>query len=321
MADASPNRIGQVNGAGDAKALFLKVFAGEVLTAFRESNVAMAHSMVRTISQGKTAQFPATGKASAFYHTPGTELTGGSINSAERVIAIDDLLVSDVFIALIDEAMNHYEVRSEYSEQVGRALARTMDKNLFQVGMLAARASATVDGLSGGTQIELGATGGTSGDSLDAGEIIAGISDAAQAMDEKDVPDEDRFCFLQPAEYRLLTRSGNDAIDSDFTSGANGGVDSGRIFSIGGVRLVKTNHLPNGQVINTGPTAYQGDFTDSVGVVWHRSAIGTVKLIDLATEMGYDIRRQGTLVVAKLAVGHGVLRPESSVELVNAEGV
>ena len=37
--------------------------------------------------------------------------------------------------------------------------------------------------------------------------------------------------------------------------------------------------------------------------------------MDLAVESEYDIRRQGTLMVAKYAMGHGVLRPESAVEL------
>ena len=55
MANSVPSRLGQVNAAGDAIALFLKVFAGEVLTAFVETNVFMPRSMVRTISSGKSA--------------------------------------------------------------------------------------------------------------------------------------------------------------------------------------------------------------------------------------------------------------------------
>ena len=31
-----------------------------------------------------------------------------------------------------------------------------------------------------------------------------------------------------------------------------------------------------------------------------------------------DIRRQGTLMVGKLAYGHGILRPESAVEIITA---
>ena len=44
-----------------------------------------------------------------------------------------------------------------------------------------------------------------------------------------------------------------------------------------------------------------------------KEAIGTVKLLDLATESEYQIERQGTLFVAKYAMGHGVLRPECAV--------
>ena len=46
--------------------------------------------------------------------------------------------------------------------------------------------------------------------------------------------------------------------------------------------------------------------------------MGTVKLMDMAMESQYDIRRQGTLMVAKYAMGHGVLRPAAAVELATA---
>lgn len=47
----------------------------------------------------------------------------------------------------------------------------------------------------------------------------------------------------------------------------------------------------------------------------HKSAVGTVKLMDLSTRMDYDPRRLGHQIVSKFAVGHGVLRPEAAVEL------
>lgn len=57
MAASVPSRTGQADLAGDVKALFLKVFAGEVLTAFSETNVFMSRHMVRTITSGKSAQY------------------------------------------------------------------------------------------------------------------------------------------------------------------------------------------------------------------------------------------------------------------------
>jgi hypothetical protein len=309
VANATVTRIGQVNLAGDVDALFLKVYAGEVLTAFTETNRFADRTMVRNITSGKSAQFPATWKANASYHTPGTEIVGDVIAGNERVIVIDDLLISPVFIASIDEAKTHYEVRSEYSKQAGAALARKMDKNLAQVGLLAARASATVTGGNGGTVIT-SATALTSASALETAAFAA-----AQALDEKDVPEDDRYLYLKPAQYYLLINSGSRAINRDFSG--NGSVADGTIFRIAGLQIVKTNNLPQANV-NTGPAAYQGDFSTTAALAMHRSAVGTVKLIDLAVEMAYDIRRQGTLVVAKYAIGHGILRPESAVEVKTA---
>src|SRR5258708_895078 len=127
MPNMAPSRPGQANSAGDPLALFLKVFAGEVLTAFAETNVALPRHMVRTISSGKSAQFPATWKGTAAYHVPGTQLTGTQVAQNERIITIDDLLVADRFIASIDEAMNHWDYRSVLSRDIGMALARTFD--------------------------------------------------------------------------------------------------------------------------------------------------------------------------------------------------
>jgi hypothetical protein len=307
MANASPSRLGQVNGAGDVDALFLKVFSGEVLTAFHRKNVFLGKSMVRTISNGKSAQFPATGVVTAAYHTPGTEITGSNIPHAERIITIDDLLVASAFIANIDEAKNHYDVRSVYSEETGKVLAETMDKNLAQVGVLAARATATITGGNGGSAL----TNATY--DSDSAVLASGLFAAAQVMDEKNV-DEDRQVFLRPAQYYLLAQ--NTTVINQWYGG-QGAISDGTVLKVAGLEIVKTNALPN-TLVNTGVAAYQGDFSTTVGLVMNKAAIGTVKLLDLATESEYDMRRQGTLIVAKYAVGHGILRPECAVELKTA---
>ena len=103
-------------------------------------------------------------------------------------------------------------------------------------------------------------------------------------------------------------------LNRDFSDDRGGNYADGKIIRIAGAPIVKTNNLPTA-VVNTGPTQYQGDFSKTAAIVSTKAAVGTVKLLDLATEMERDIRRQGTLVVAKYAIGHGVLRPECSVEL------
>lgn len=311
MADMTPAGIGQINSAGARDALFLKQFAGEVLTAFAEVNVAQSRHMVRTITSGKSAQFPATWKGTAAYHTPGTQLLGTGVAANERVITIDDLLVADRSIAQIEEAKNHYDVRSIYSRDVGMSLSRTFDRQVLQVMVLAARASATVTGGNGGTVLT-DAAFATTAANLEAGAFLA-----AQTMDEKDIPENDRYLFLRPAQYYGLINSGSKAIHSDYNPSPAGGYAQGKIYRIAGLEIVKTNNLPNTN-ITTGPSAYQGNFTTTVALAAQKGAAGTVKLMDLSVEMDWLIEYQTTLIVGKYAVGHGILRPECAIELKTA---
>ena len=144
MANATVSRLGQVNTSGDVNALFLKVFSGEVLATFQRENQMLGMTSVRQIASGKSAQFPVIGTTTSGYHTPGNEITGSSIKHAEKTINIDDLLLSSAFLSNLDEAKNHYDVRSTYTSEMGRALANTVDQNLLQLSVLAARASATI---------------------------------------------------------------------------------------------------------------------------------------------------------------------------------
>ncbi len=317
MSNATISDIGQVNNTGTADALFLKVFSGEVLSSFEQATVTADKHMVRTIANGKSAQFPVMGRSSASYHTPGNEITGTALNHAEKIITINDLLISNHFIANIQEAKNHYDVRSVYSSEMGRALAFQMDKHVLQTMVQAAAASANVgdSGYAAGTIIT-DADADTSATSL-----ISSIFTAAENLDDAYVPSEGRFCFLKPAQYYLLANATN-AVNVDFSG--RGSIADGTIPQLAGINLIKTSHLPTANVTGTGVDAGGAggaqvvDASNTVAIITHTSAVGTVKLMDLAVESEYDIRRQGTLMVAKYAMGHGVLRPEAAVQIQTA---
>ncbi|CUA91003.1 P22 coat protein-gene protein 5 [Chelatococcus sambhunathii] len=326
MSNITPSRLGLVNGSGADDALFLKQFSGEVMTAFAEVNVMMERHLVRTITNAKSASFPATWKASSYYHVPGTELAGQAIMHGERIITIDDLLVSPVFIAQIDEAKNHYDVREIYTKECGYSLANTADRNVLQTAVLAAREAATLTGAPGGSKLDGGADMVTNANSA----LLNALYLAAQTLDEKDIPEQGRFAVFKPAQYYKLVLD-DKAIHRDFTAG-NGDIRTGKVFDIAGIQIVKSNHLPTtniaaptgspnvpaGVTPNVGPrplSKYAGNFADTIGLVMVPNAVGTVKLLDLQVEGEYQINRQGTLIVAKYAMGHGILRPECAVEL------
>ncbi len=330
MSAFTPSRLGQINATGgnysNDNALFLKVFSGEVLTAFAQKAITMDKHMVRTIASGKSAQFPRTGRTTAAYHTPGDEIDGNVIKHNEQIITINDLLLASVFISNIDEAKNHYDVRSIYSGEMGIALANQMDRHVLQTMIQAALVSTpAVDGETDmvGTVINNADLPGTASMADNADDLIAGIFAAAEELDSKNVPEEGRYVYVKPDKYYLLANSSK-AINTDFGNSGNGSTASGLVLRVAGMPIVKTNNLPTTQIttgVSAGSEARQAvDARNAVALVAHPSSVGTVKLMDLATEMEYSVRHQGTLMVAKYAVGHGVLRPEASVFLRTAAG-
>jgi len=325
MANAAVNFVGQVNNSGAQDALFLKVFSGEVMTAFAEGTVMKDRVVTRNIVSGKSAQFPILGKTTAQYHVPGAEILGNGLPANEQIITIDDLLISSLFLSNIDEAKNHYDVRGPYADEIGNALAYTHDKQVLALGLLAARGSAPVTGeAAGGSITDAAMLSDTTG-----AKLVAALFAAAQKMDEKFIPSEGRTAFVSPAAFYLLAQ--NPSVQNSLF-GTSSALKDAKVPMVAGIEIVKTNHGPFGATVaadgaavaggsGTGGSAankYAGVFTTSVGLVMHKAAIGTVKLMDLAMESQYDIRRQGTLMVAKYAMGHGVLRPAAAIELKTA---
>jgi hypothetical protein len=318
MANATPSRIGQALGTGDTRNLFLKVFSGEVLTTFNSATIMKDKTRVRNLTSGKSAQFPAIGKTSAAYHTPGAEINGNVIQQDEKVITIDDLLIANTFIARIDEAMSQFDVRSEYSIQMGQALGQTYDRNLLSLAVKAAR-----DTGAGG--LGVGAVGQGNAQSVGIGTtytvdaLVAAAYAAAQAFDEKNIPADQRYLIVPPAVYYKLVNS-DKLLNLFYNPGNNGSYSDGKVQTVAGFTIVKSNNLA---VDHTAATATFPDYSSkyavnastTVGLFMHPAAMGTVKLLDLASEMEYDIRRQGTLMVSKMAVGHGILRPECLYEI------
>ena len=327
LPNQAPSRLGQINAAGDDRALFLKLFAGEVLTAFEERNVFMPLHRTRTISNGKSAQFPLTGVAAAKYHTPGSMIEADKINHGERTVTVDDLLISSQFIASIDEAMNHYDVRSIYSREAGFALANAADRNVARV---IAKAASITDSTTAAAQFGSSfadevytnnvTIGTVAGDAVVGKEIVNAIYAALEEFDKKDITG-DKVCVLPPAQYYALLNA-TDVTSATWLNkdvGGAGSVAGGAVPTVGGVKIVMSNNVPSGAQTTPDPLsrsgAYAGDYSQTRGLIFTSDAAATVKLMDLGVESEYQIERQGTLMVAKYAMGHNILRPGCAISL------
>lgn len=321
MANAIATRIGAVNQDATTldkeRALMLKVFAGEVLTAFRAKSTVLDRHFIRTIKNGKSAQFPLMGlMPAAEYHTPGTEILGQKANHGERVITIDKLLISHTFIADIDEAMNHYDVRSKYSAEMGYALANTFDQHVYREIIKAARTAAN-DGYSGapGGKVHEVAALGSATEATKYEAWVKIFFDIAAEFDNKSIPHGSRFVAVKPDTFYFIMQkmgtNGFSLLHKDI--GGSGSIAQGTLGPIAGLTLISTPNLPFADYSTEEFHAVNAKTT--VGVAWTPDAVGTVKLMDLSMQSEYDIRRQGTLMVGRYAMGHGVLRPECAQEI------
>ena len=254
--------------AGQGRALFLKLYAGEVLTAFQSKNIMMPLHRVRTISKGKSAQFPMTGKyRDAGYHTPGKEIVPTAAKQGERIVSIDDLLVNAQFIPNIDEAMSHYDIRSIYTQEAGFGLGKVADQNILRLAIKAALCeSATMAGLTAGApmiqeystfadedftqNVVIGATAGATSDiakSREPQSIAQAIMDAKRILQNADVPGEPFVVLNNDTYFDMFKVSGtnplNDLVIFNRDIGGSGSPMTGAVPQILGMPVYVTNHL------------------------------------------------------------------------------
>lgn len=311
MAATPVQNPGQVKNAGDRLALFLKVFSGEVMTAFEQATVTTTRHIVRSISSGKSAQFPVMGRAKAKYLTPGNSLDDQreAIPHNEKVIVIDGLLTADCLITDLDDAMNHYDARAEYSRQLGESLAIAADGAVLAEAVAVSQLTENLPGLGAGGTIALATSTSIVGASETVGkEILTALAAARMRLTKNRVPNADRYFFCTPEAYAsilaaLMPQAANYQAIIDPTTGT--------LRNVHGFEIIETPHFEVGGA--EGKHAFPAALAGKVaGVVMHRSAVGTVKLKDLALERARRAEYQADQIIAKYAMGHGGLRPEAA---------
>jgi hypothetical protein len=334
LANTTLTSPGQVNQAGSERALYLKLFTGEVYEAFRNATIFKDKVMNRTLRGGREAQFIHTGRMTAQYHVPGTPILGdGNPPVAETTITMDDLLISSAFVYNLDEVLSQYDIRGPISRQIGQALGEHYDRRVARVLSKASGESAAVNGEPGGFQVNLG-----NGNEYDAQALVDGFFEAAARLDEIAAPKDGRHAVLSPRQYYALISQVDTNILNREYGNSQGNLNSGDgLYEIAGIKIHKSNNIPflgrygspTGPAIEApisvtgapgrdnvgerndygdGPN---GDFDNSCGLIFHREAAGVVEAIGPSVQTtGNDTKviYQGDVIVGRLAMGVGSVR-------------
>ena len=247
---ADLTRPGQSNSTGDSRALYLKLFSGEMFKGFQRNAIARDLVTKRTLKNGKSLQFIYTGRTTAEYHVPGQSILGNSDGAppvAEKTVTIDDLLISSAFVYDLDETLAHYDLRGEISRKIGYALAQKYDRLIFRSIAKGARIASPITKANfvepGGTQIRVG-TNADADDALVPASLVNAFYDAAAALDEKGVSEDGRVAVLNPRQYYALIQDigTNGLINRDVQGSA---LQSGQgIIEIAGIKIYKSMNVP-----------------------------------------------------------------------------
>ena len=251
---ASLTRPGQSNATGDARALYLKLFSGEMFKGFQHNAIARDLVTKRTLRNGKSLQFIYTGHTKAEFHTPGNSILGNSDGAppvAEKTITVDDLLISSAFVYELDETLAHYELRGEISKKIGYALAQKYDRLIFRAVTRGARAASPITKSGflepGGSQVRVGSTTNAS-DAYDPDALVNAFYDAAAALDEKGISTDGRVEVLNPRQYYALIKGldgsgiGAYLVNRDSQGDA---LQSGKgVYEIAGIKIYKSMNVP-----------------------------------------------------------------------------
>lgn len=315
---------GQKNAAGDANAMFIRQFAGEVSVAFEEANLMLDLTRVRTISQGRAAQFPITGRSAAKYHQPGESLIDGQdaasadylkqIQVTEALVNIDDLLVASCLIDNLDEMKSHWDYRGPFAQELGRALANELDRNIIRSMWQSAGGAAQAQNPAGMGSVNMG---GANIAAVTSAELVAAFYDAAAKCDANDLPVAGRFAVVQPDVYYRLIQDSTGigaAVNRDYD--AAGSVSKGQVVEFAGFKIHNSQHIKDCQEDYTDPAGakntYTGDMSLTGGIFGHEEAVATAKLQDIKVESDYLVERQATLFAATLACGSAPLRHDAA---------
>ena len=325
---AQLTRGGQSNAAGDARALYLKLFSGEMFKGFQHNAIARDLVMKRTLKNGKSLQFIFTGRTTAEYHTPGQSILGntdGAPPVAEKTITCDDLLISSAFVYELDEVLSHYDLRSEISRKIGYALAEKYDRLIFRQVVKAARQASPITKSNflepGGSQVQVGTA---TADAYDANKLVDAFYNAAAMLDEKGVSTDGRVAVLTPRQYyKLIQEAGDNALINRDVRGS--ALQSGKgVAEIAGIKIYKSANIPfqgsHGVKLgaNGVPSKADGRYGDFVGDDMLTVDKGTTGVRNDYGEAGTDSTDTGSTATSSFATTCGLIFQKEAVGCVEA---
>ena len=282
------------------------LWSDEVIGSYK-SNLVLANLVTKMSHKGKkgdTINIPAPSRGSASAKAANAQVVLSAATNTVVAISINKHYEYSKLIEDIAEVQALSSMRKFYTDDAGYALATQVDDDLF----------ALMEGLQGGTvggtgaaaweKAVIGGDGATdyTGNSTNASDITdAGIRKMILALDNADVPMDNRSLILPPVAANDLLAI-NRFTEQQFI-GSGDAIKTGKIGQIYGVDVFVSSNCP-------------AVGTDRVGGLFHRDAIVFAEQVGVRTQTQYKQEYLGDLFTADTIYGTGELRNDAGIAFV-----
>lgn len=332
--------------------MLLKVFAGEVLAAYQDYVQFPDKVNYYTLNTGKEMQFPAVWKIGSEYLEAGARTLSMDVETKEYVIGLEDNpLYSQYSEYKLDDMLAHFQVRAQIRNEMAKELARQVDKKISILIRNACNGVSEATGTSFPNQIitngkvvranfsaaESSFTGTTLNQAATA--LMEALTEIAVIWDRNFIPQNDRYVAVTPAMFYAMRTQGVSSFlntasatgntaglspyplmgspQATFVSGPNtvGGTGPDVYLEYLGFKIFRSQNTPWNTNINTGPSKWQSDFSNTYGLVFQKDCVGFIQKAGITTENWYNPETLSDNVRAMTWVGGGTLRPYCAVRL------
>jgi len=262
------------------------IWSKQVLRA-TESNLVLAKSVNRAFeadaSVGKTVKVASIGNLAARAKAENTAISYETVAESIQTITLNVWSYAAVGIEDIVKVQSQVDVQNEYQNKLGYAVAKDIDSKL------------AVD--IGGITRTVGTLGTAASD--------ANVLGAVKLLDDQDVPQDDRFFIMTPAEKvaKLALDRWSNAL---YIGTGNMPVKDGVLGNMYGLTLMVTTNLVK-------PAAGQAN-----NVIMHRECLALVEQRTPKSHLFYDIDVFTWKLAVEVIYGHQEMRDTFGVLVLGA---
>lgn len=301
------------NTGSDPLELVIEEFSGIVEGTIARRSVTESWLPVRSVKGTATVSNYAVGEATLGKVVPGEAPPAQKAQFSKLSLTIDTVIFARNSFPLLDVFQTSFDARKEVANEHGKKIAKFKDQSFFiqaaKAAQLAQSPFGATPGHGTGNQVTLTAAA----DRSDPAKLYKAIADLFKAFEEQDVDPiaDDLVIFLQPGEYYTLLQS-EQLTNGEYITAEGNSVKT-KVLSAFGVPVISTNNIPKGVIADHElGTAFDGDFSDVVLLVFSPRALLAGETIPLESDVFYDKIFKCWFVDSHLSYSVTPNRPEYS---------